>query len=226
MESTPAPPQASASNAPDPGVGCAVFFTHTPGKDLHAAQGSEGHRHRRRRRDGRATSRRGSRKAGAQVAAGDVNEAGPRGAARRRSTGASSTSPNEKDCGVVRRLGRRADGRAQRARQQRRDHPRRAPREEGPGHRRDHEALARPVERRHRREPDRRDAHGARGRARRWSTTGQRPGVIVNMSSIARHGNRGQSNYVAAKAALAANTVTWAREFAAFGIRVGASRPA
>ena len=45
-------------------------------------------------------------------------------------------------------------------------------------------------------------------------------GVIVNMSSIARHGNRGQSNYVSAKAALAANTVTWAREFASFGIRV------
>lgn len=55
--------------------------------------------------------------------------------------------------------------------------------------------------------------------------TGQRPGVIVNMSSIARHGNRGQSNYVAAKAALAANTVTWSREFAPFGIRVGAVAP-
>ena len=50
--------------------------------------------------------------------------------------------------------------------------------------------------------------------------TGSRPGVVVNMSSIARHGNRGQSNYVAAKAALAANTVTWAREFAPFGVRV------
>lgn len=50
--------------------------------------------------------------------------------------------------------------------------------------------------------------------------TEQKPGVIVNMSSIARHGNRGQSNYVSAKAALAANTVTWAREFASFGIRV------
>ena len=48
----------------------------------------------------------------------------------------------------------------------------------------------------------------------------QKPGVIINMSSIARHGNRGQSNYVSAKAALAANTVTWAREFATFGIRV------
>lgn len=55
--------------------------------------------------------------------------------------------------------------------------------------------------------------------------TGTKPGVIVNISSIARHGNRGQSNYTAAKAALAANTVTWAREFAPFGIRVGAVAP-
>jgi len=55
--------------------------------------------------------------------------------------------------------------------------------------------------------------------------TDQGNGVIVNMSSIARHGNRGQSNYVSAKAALAANTVTWAREFAPFGIRVGAIAP-
>ncbi len=54
---------------------------------------------------------------------------------------------------------------------------------------------------------------------------GQKPGVIVNMSSIARHGNRGQSNYVSAKAALAANTVTWSREFSRFGIRVGAIAP-
>jgi len=52
-----------------------------------------------------------------------------------------------------------------------------------------------------------------------------RPGVIVNISSVSRHGNRGQSNYVATKAALAANTVTWAREFAPFGIRVGAIAP-
>ena len=56
-------------------------------------------------------------------------------------------------------------------------------------------------------------------------TTESRPGVIVNMSSVARHGNRGQSNYVSAKAALAANTVTWAREFSSFGIRVGAIAP-
>jgi len=55
--------------------------------------------------------------------------------------------------------------------------------------------------------------------------TDSKPGVVVNMSSIARHGNRGQSNYVAAKAALAANTVTWSREFASFGVRVGAVAP-
>ncbi len=55
--------------------------------------------------------------------------------------------------------------------------------------------------------------------------TGSKPGVIVNMSSVARHGNRGQSNYTAAKAALAANTVTWAREFGPYGIRVGAVAP-
>lgn len=55
--------------------------------------------------------------------------------------------------------------------------------------------------------------------------TEQKPGVIVNMSSIARHGNRGQSNYTSAKAALAANTLTWSREFASFGIRVGAVAP-
>ena len=56
-------------------------------------------------------------------------------------------------------------------------------------------------------------------------STEQKPGVVVNMSSVARHGNRGQSNYVSAKAALAANTVTWSREFAQFGIRVGAVAP-
>jgi len=55
--------------------------------------------------------------------------------------------------------------------------------------------------------------------------TNQKPGVIVNMSSVARHGNRGQSNYTAAKAALAANTVTWAKEFAPIGVRVGAVAP-
>lgn len=50
-------------------------------------------------------------------------------------------------------------------------------------------------------------------------------GVVVNMSSVARYGNRGQSNYSAAKAALAANTKTWSQEFARYGIRVGAIAP-
>ena len=58
-----------------------------------------------------------------------------------------------------------------------------------------------------------------------WMAGADAPGVIVNMSSLSRHGNRGQSSYVAAKAALAANTTTWAREFARFGIRVGALAP-
>lgn len=53
----------------------------------------------------------------------------------------------------------------------------------------------------------------------------QKPGVVIAMSSVARHGNRGQSNYVSAKAALAANAVTWCREFAPFGIRAVAVAP-
>ncbi len=52
-----------------------------------------------------------------------------------------------------------------------------------------------------------------------------RPGVIVNIASVSRHGNRGQSNYAASKAALAANTVTWARELAPHGIRVTCVAP-
>ncbi|MCY1017931.1 SDR family oxidoreductase [Pyxidicoccus sp. MSG2] len=59
----------------------------------------------------------------------------------------------------------------------------------------------------------------------KMAETDTKGGVVVNMSSIARHGNRGQSNYVSAKAALAANTVTWSREFAPFGIRVGSVAP-
>jgi 3-oxoacyl-[acyl-carrier protein] reductase len=65
----------------------------------------------------------------------------------------------------------------------------------------------------------------ARDVVKKMVETASKPGVIVNMSSIARHGNRGQSNYAAAKAALAANTKTWSLEFAPFGIRVGAIAP-
>jgi len=52
-----------------------------------------------------------------------------------------------------------------------------------------------------------------------------RPGVIVNISSIARHGNVGQSNYSAAKAGLIADTRLWGTELARHGIRVGAVAP-
>jgi 3-oxoacyl-[acyl-carrier protein] reductase len=50
-------------------------------------------------------------------------------------------------------------------------------------------------------------------------------GVIINISSISRHGNVGQSNYTAAKAGVAALAVVWARELARYGIRVGAIAP-
>ncbi|WP_440875319.1 SDR family oxidoreductase [Thalassotalea sp. PLHSN55] len=50
-------------------------------------------------------------------------------------------------------------------------------------------------------------------------------GVIINMSSIARGGNIGQTNYAASKAGVVAMTTTWARELGRFGIRVGAIAP-
>jgi 3-oxoacyl-[acyl-carrier protein] reductase len=49
--------------------------------------------------------------------------------------------------------------------------------------------------------------------------------VVVNISSIARHGNPGQSNYSAAKAGLVADTKLWALELARHGVRVGAVAP-
>ena len=50
-------------------------------------------------------------------------------------------------------------------------------------------------------------------------------GVIVNISSISRAGNVGQTNYSAAKSGVAAMTVTWANELARHGIRVAAIAP-
>jgi 3-oxoacyl-[acyl-carrier protein] reductase len=50
-------------------------------------------------------------------------------------------------------------------------------------------------------------------------------GVIVNISSISKHGNAGQSNYSAAKAGVTALTVVWAKELARHGIRTGAIAP-
>jgi 3-oxoacyl-[acyl-carrier protein] reductase len=50
-------------------------------------------------------------------------------------------------------------------------------------------------------------------------------GVIVNISSISRAGNMGQSNYTAAKAGVAAMAVVWAQELARYGIRVTSISP-
>ena len=50
-------------------------------------------------------------------------------------------------------------------------------------------------------------------------------GLIINISSIARAGNIGQTNYTAAKAGVAAMTVGWAKELARHGIRVAAIAP-
>lgn len=50
-------------------------------------------------------------------------------------------------------------------------------------------------------------------------------GVIVNISSISRAGNMGQSNYAAAKAGVHALTVTWGKELARYGIRTGTVAP-
>ena len=50
-------------------------------------------------------------------------------------------------------------------------------------------------------------------------------GVIINISSVSRHGNAGQSNYSAAKAGVVALAVVWAKELARYGIRAGAIAP-
>ncbi|MBD9653969.1 SDR family oxidoreductase [Pseudomonas sp. PDM12] len=53
----------------------------------------------------------------------------------------------------------------------------------------------------------------------------QNTGAIINISSVSRAGNVGQANYSAAKAAVAADTVVWARELARYGIRVAGVAP-
>jgi len=50
-------------------------------------------------------------------------------------------------------------------------------------------------------------------------------GLIANVSSVAASGNAGQSAYSAAKAAVNALTVTWAKELGIFGIRVAGIAP-
>ncbi|MEJ2764916.1 SDR family oxidoreductase [Photobacterium sp. MCCC 1A19761] len=51
------------------------------------------------------------------------------------------------------------------------------------------------------------------------------PGVIVNISSVARAGNMGQTNYAASKAAVATMAVCWAKELGRYGIRAAAVAP-
>lgn len=50
-------------------------------------------------------------------------------------------------------------------------------------------------------------------------------GAIINISSISRAGNIGQTNYSAAKAGVASATVVWAKELARYGIRVAGVAP-
>jgi 3-oxoacyl-[acyl-carrier protein] reductase len=50
-------------------------------------------------------------------------------------------------------------------------------------------------------------------------------GAIVNTVSAAHFGNFGQTNYAAAKGAIASMTYTWALELARYGIRVNAISP-
>ncbi len=52
-----------------------------------------------------------------------------------------------------------------------------------------------------------------------------KPGVIINISSISRAGNMGQTNYSAAKSGVVAMAVTWAKELSRYGIRTGAIAP-
>lgn len=50
-------------------------------------------------------------------------------------------------------------------------------------------------------------------------------GVIINLSSVSRAGNVGQTNYSASKAAVATMTVSWGKELARYGIRTGCIAP-
>jgi 3-oxoacyl-[acyl-carrier protein] reductase len=50
-------------------------------------------------------------------------------------------------------------------------------------------------------------------------------GVIINIASISKAGNFGQTNYSATKAGVAAMAVTWARELSRYGIRAASVSP-
>lgn len=53
----------------------------------------------------------------------------------------------------------------------------------------------------------------------------KKTGLILNISSLSKAGNMGQTNYSAAKAGVAAMTVTWAKELARYGIRCAGIAP-
>ena len=54
---------------------------------------------------------------------------------------------------------------------------------------------------------------------------GVEEGVIVSISSLARQGSFGQTNYSAAKAGVVAMTESWAKELSRYNIRTGAIAP-
>jgi 3-oxoacyl-[acyl-carrier protein] reductase len=58
-----------------------------------------------------------------------------------------------------------------------------------------------------------------------WMVKKGNPGVIVNISSISREGNMGQTNYSATKAGVVAMTVAMAKELARYNVRVAAIAP-
>ncbi len=60
--------------------------------------------------------------------------------------------------------------------------------------------------------------------AQRMIESGSR-GCIINISSISRAGNMGQTNYSAAKAGVQAMAVAWAKELSRYGIRAAAIAP-
>jgi 3-oxoacyl-[acyl-carrier protein] reductase len=53
----------------------------------------------------------------------------------------------------------------------------------------------------------------------------QSRGVIINISSVSRAGNFGQTNYSASKAGVDAMTVTWSKELSRYQIRVAGVAP-
>ncbi|MBA4503099.1 SDR family oxidoreductase [Marinobacterium marinum] len=64
----------------------------------------------------------------------------------------------------------------------------------------------------------------AREAAAKMIETGSE-GCIINISSVSRSGNMGQTNYTATKAGVQAMAVTWSKELARYGIRAASIAP-